>query len=116
MLYRTGISGLDLKFHFDVKRAMVCLDLEVPDTERLNYLWERLISLQTILKTEYLPEVTFDPEYLLETNKRIKRIYDQKEGVCIHDKNTWQEAMLFMSNRMSILEDFVVEYSEFIDP
>ncbi|GGD36911.1 DUF4268 domain-containing protein [Muriicola marianensis] len=115
-LYRTGITGVDLKFHFDLKKAMVCLDVEGTDPKRINDIWDRLISLQTILRSEYLTDAIYDPEHLLEIDKRIKRIYVKKEGVCIHDKNTWQEAMLFLSDKMSILEDFVLEYSEIIDP
>lgn len=116
MLYRTGISGVNLKFHFDLKKAMVSLDLEGIDPTRLRIIWERLISLQTLLRSEYLTDVSYDPEHLLESKKQIKRIYVKKEGLCIHDKNTWQEAMSFLNDHMSILEEFVKEHAEIIDP
>ncbi|WP_372973917.1 DUF4268 domain-containing protein [Muriicola sp.] len=116
MLYRTGISGVNLKFHFDLKKAMVSLDLEGIDPTRLSIIWERLISLQTLLRSEYLTDASYDPEHLLESKKQIKRIYVKKEGLCIHDKNTWQEAMSFLNDHMSILEEFVKEHAEIIDP
>ena len=55
ILYNTKIKGLAFKFHFDVKKAMVILDIETDDLDRRLQLWEKLESLKSI------PSRPFDP-------------------------------------------------------
>ena len=112
ILYNTKIKGLTLKFHFDVKKAMVSIDVEHRDLGTRMELWEKLISLQSILKEDYLPEVNFEESFILENQKEISRIYIQKEAVSIHNKNTWQETMAFLNENMAKLEDFFTDYKE----
>ncbi len=100
ILYDTKIKGVSFKFHFDTSSALVALDIEdVPISvgieNRISY-WEKLQSLKSILADDFLPEVIFEEEYLLENGKAISRIYvalDQK--VSIHNKNTWRDVMVF---------------------
>ena len=114
ILYNTKIKDFSFKFHFDTKKAMVMLDIEDECLEfRIKY-YEKLQSLQNILKTEYLPDVIFEDTYFLENGKEISRIYVVKEGVCIHNKNTWQEAMVFLNETMQQFELFWFEYEDFI--
>ncbi len=115
MLYRTGISGIILKFHFDLTKVMVSLDLEGVDDDRQQYLWEKLVSLQSILQTEYLPDAFYHPDFPLESGKSIQRIYVQREGLSVHDKDSWQRAMLFLRDHMALLEEFILEYYEYLD-
>ena len=113
-LYDTKIKGLSLKFHFDLKMAMVSIDIETSDLEQRIQLWEKLVSLKSILVDEYLPEAHFEDSFLLENHKEISRIYVQKEGLSIHNKNTWQEAMLFLNAKMTLFESFFQEYESII--
>ena len=114
MLYNTGIKGLSLKFHFDLKSAMVSLDIETLDLESRINLWEKLVSLRSILLDEYLPEAIFEDEIFLKNQKEVSRIYVDIENVSIHNKNTWQETMVFLNKNMSQLEAFFAEYQDII--
>lgn len=114
MLYNTGIKGLSLKFHFDLKSAMVSLDIETLDLESRINLWEKLVSLRSILLDEYLPEAIFEDEIVLKNQKEVSRIYVDIENVSIHNKNTWQETMVFLNKNMSQLEAFFAEYQDII--
>lgn len=91
------------------------LDIETSDLERRIKLWEKLLSLKSILKEEYLQEAEFEDSFLLENHKEISRIFVQKEGVSIHNKNTWQETMVFLEDKMVLLESFFEEYKDVID-
>lgn len=114
ILYNTKIKGLSLKFHFDTKNALIALDLEDDLENRINY-WEKLKSLEAILKENYLPEAIFEETYYLENNKEISRIYlPLKQKVSIHNKNSWQEVMVFFNTNMQLLESFFEEYRDFI--
>lgn len=115
ILYDTKIKGFSFKFHFNTSNALVALDLEDDLENRINH-WEKLQSLKSILKDEYLPEAIFEEEYILENGKEISRIYiplDMK--VSIHNKNSWREVMVFFNETMDKFEAFFEDYRDFLD-
>ena len=115
VLYDTKIKGFAFKFHFDTKTALVALDLEDDLENRIKY-WEKLQSLQAIIKDDFLPAVIFEEAYYLENGKEISRIYvplDQK--VSIHDKNTWRDVMEFFNEKMTAFEAFFEDYKDFLE-
>lgn len=115
ILYDTKIKGFSFKFHFDTKSALVALDLEDDLENRINY-WEKLQSLKSILINDYLPDVLFEEEYLLENGKDISRIYvPLEQKVSIHNKNSWREVMEFFNEKMSLFEAFFAEYKDYLD-
>ncbi len=115
ILYDTKIKGLSFKFHFDTKGALVALDLEDNLENRINY-WEKLQSLKTILKDDYLPEAIFEEEYLLENGKDISRVYvPLEQNVSIHNKNTWRAVMEFFNEKMAFFEAFYEDYKHFME-
>lgn len=113
LLYKTDVKGINLKFHFDLKNATVSLDVDGDLEQRIEN-WEKVTSLKSILLDEYLPEAIFEDEYFLENQKEISRVYVKKQGVSIHNKNTWQETMVFFYENMSRLEDFFIEYEDIL--
>lgn len=116
ILYNTKIKGLALKFHFDVTKALVSLDVETDDIERRIALWDRLLALKSILKSDdFLPGAYFDDAFLLDNGKEISRVYVRKEKISIHNKNTWQESMQFLSTKMQRLEEFFLTYRELLE-
>lgn len=115
ILYDTKIKGMSFKFHFDTKSALVALDLEDDLENRIN-IWGKLQSLKSILTTEYLPESIFEEEYILENGKEISRIYvPLGQKVSIHNKNTWQEVMVFFNSYMQRFEAFFEDYKDLLD-
>ncbi len=114
-LYNTQVKGFALKFHFDLSIAMVSIDIETSDLEQRIQLWEKLLSLKSIFINEYLPEAQFEDSFLLENQKEISRISILKEGVSIHNKNTWQETMQFLNEKMGIFENFYLEYKDILE-
>lgn len=115
ILYNTKIKGLSLKFHFDLKKAMVSLDIEHSDLERRIELWEKLISIKSILVEEYFPDAIFEDFLVLDNQKEISRVYVALNNVSIHNKNTWRETMVFLNEKMLRFEAFFMEYREVID-
>ncbi len=93
---------------------MVSMDIEdLPEQKRIE-LWDKLYSLKNIISDEYLSDILFDSSLLLDNNKEIARIYVQKEGVSIHNKNTWEETMIFLKQKMLLLEFFFIEYKVYL--
>ncbi|MFT5243620.1 MAG: hypothetical protein ACJA1H_001493 [Glaciecola sp.] len=115
ILYDTKIKGFSFKFDFDVKKALVTLDLE-DDLEKRIKNWEKLQSLKSILVNDYLPEVIFEEEYYLENGKEISRIYiPLEQKVSIHNKNTWRDVMVFFNETMHQFELFFEEYHDILE-
>jgi len=116
ILYNTGIKDCSFKFHFDLKSAMVSMDIESQDLEKRLGVWEKLISLRPILLEEYLPKALFEDTVILKNGKEISRVSVSLENVSIHNKNTWQETMVFLKENMAVFEDFFKEYEDIIRP
>ncbi len=93
---------------------MVSMDVELDNLEGRIELWEKLVSLKSILLEEYLPNARFEDTYFLENGKEISRIYVEKNQVSIHNKDTWQEAMLFLKTEMDKFEAFFREFEEIL--
>jgi hypothetical protein len=115
LLYNTKVKGFCFKFVADRKNAMVVLDLEHTDEIANELLYDQLLSLKTILTTEYLPEVIYDATYELESGKIIHRIYVSHEiKFSIHNKNTWRDCYEFFVKEMTQFELFFNEYEDLI--
>ena len=115
LLYNTRIKDFSLKFTFTRKSAEVSIDLDATDEIMRQYYFEKLESLQTILKEDYLPEAVFAEAYELENGKLISRIFVTKEGVNIHNKKEWPPVQEWLAKKMEALESFFLEYRDFIE-
>ena len=113
-LYNTKIKGLEFKFHFDKKSAMVCLDIDDTIERRLE-LWEKIQSLQAVLLENYLPNAQFEEIYYIDQDKDISRVFVLLEGVSINNKNTWQQTMEFLSLSMNQFESFFEDYNSVLE-
>ena len=113
-LYNTKIKGLEFKFHFDKKSAMVCLDIDDTIERRLE-LWEKILSLQAVLLENYLPNALFEEIYYIDQDKDISRVFVLLEGVSINNKNTWQQTMEFLSLSMNQFESFFENYNSVLE-
>lgn len=112
ILYNTKIKGFGFKFYFDTKKAMVLVEIEGSLEHRIKY-FEKMQSMQTILEEEFLPDAVYSESFELENGKEVSCVFVEKQGVCIHNKNTWQETMEFLNENMQKLEDFWLEYEDF---
>ncbi len=99
-----------------MKSAMVSMDIESQDLEKRLELWEKLISLRSILIEEYLPKAVFEDTVFLESGKEISRVSVDLKNVSIHNKNTWQETMVFLKDHMASFEEFYNEFEDIIQP
>jgi len=113
--YNTQIKGFSFKFVAERKQAMVVLDIEHPDEINNELLFEQLQSLKSILEQDYLSEVIFNEEYLLESGKIIRRIFVQyPTKFSIYNKDTWRECFVFFVENMTQFELFFNEYEDYI--
>ena len=115
LLYNTKIKDVSFKFYIDNKKAQVSLDIEPKEEEKRKIYFEKIQSLQTILLEEYLSEAILERNYYLESGKAISRIWVEKLGVSLNNKNTWPEIFDFFNETMSQFEVFFYEYQDYIN-
>ena len=112
-LYDTKIKDFSFKFSADNKKAEVSLDIEMNDELFRNAYYEKIWSLESILE-EQIGEFYKDEFYTLENGKTIARIWVEKHGVSVFNKNSWQEIFEFFVEKMSGFEEVYYEYEDFI--
>lgn len=114
LLYNTKIKDFSFKFNADNKKAMVSLDIESKSLEHRIIYFQKIESLQSILRDDYLPEVIFDQNTQLESGKIISRIWVELDGISINNKKTWPTVFEFFSKNMELFEQFFYEHEDYI--
>ncbi|MFN7045521.1 MAG: DUF4268 domain-containing protein [Flavobacterium sp.] len=114
LLYNTKIKDVTFKFYVDNKKAQVLLDIEPKDEEKRKIYYEKVESLKAILLEDYLDDVIFERNFYLETGKIISRVWVEKTGISINNKNTWPEVFDFFAEKMDAFERFFYENEDYI--
>ena len=114
LLYNTKIKDVTFKFYVDNKKAQVLLDIEPKDENKRIIYYEKVESLKNILLEDYLDDVIFERNFYLETGKIISRVWVEKTGISINNKNTWPEIFDFFAEKMDAFERFFYENEDYI--
>jgi hypothetical protein len=114
LLYDTKIKDFSFKFYADNKKALVLIDIEPKDEAKRKIYFEKIESLKTILINDYIPNIVFDRNYHLETGKIISRVWVEKNGISLNNRNTWQDIFDFFYENMDSFERFFYENQEYI--
>ena len=114
ILDRTGINALNLRLHIDREKALAGIDIETRNMDKRLALYEKLESLKKLLHQVMEREMTWELDYIRENGKSVSRIYIDKEGLDIYNRETWSEAYRFFYRHMEKLEAFYLEYKEYI--
>lgn len=114
VLYDTKIKDFSFKFYVDNKKAQVLIDIEHRNDDLRTGYFEKLEALKNILEEEFIKDLVFEQNYVLENGKTISRIWIEKLGVSVSNRNYWDEIFSFYNEKMSALELFYSEYDDFI--
>lgn len=114
ILYNTEIKDFAFKFYIDNKKAQVQLDIEMKDDELRKVYFEKIESLQSILKDEFLPNVILERNFHLENGKLISRIWVELTEISMNRKSDWQSIYNFYYEQMDAFERFYFEYEDYI--
>lgn len=113
-LYDTKIKDFSFKFFVDNKKAQVLIDIEHRNEDKRIAYYEKLEALKNILEEEFIQDLVFEKNYILENGKAISRIWVEKPGVGFSNRKNWDDIFDFYNDKMSALELFYLEYDEFI--
>lgn len=113
LLYDTRIKDFSFKFHADNKKTEVMITIEHRDDEKRHAYFDKMLSLRAILLEEHLPDAVFEKDFYLE-NKVISKIWVEKTGLSINNKNSWDAIFDFFNEKMSAFEYFFYEFEDYI--
>jgi len=114
VLYDTKIKDFSFKFYADNKKAQVLIDIEHRNDEKRIVYFEKLESLKTILEDDFVKDLVFEKNFTLESGKTISRVWVEKKGISISNRNHWNEIFDFFYENMHALEMFFFEYGDYI--
>ena len=114
LLYDTKIKDFTFKFYVDNKKAQVLIDIEPKDEEKRKIYYEKIESLKSILLEEYIDDVIFERNFYLENGKCISKIWVEKNGISLFNKETWNDIFDFFYKKMDAFERFFYEYEDYI--
>lgn len=78
-----------------------------------NAYYDKIWSLEDILK-DYIGDFHKDAEYRYDNGKTISRIWVEKYGVSIYNKESWREIFEFFVEKMDGFERFYYEFEDYI--
>lgn len=114
VLYDTKIKDFSFKFYVDNKKAQVLIDIENRNDDKRIFYFEKLESLKTILEDDFVKDLVFEKNFVLENGKKISRIWVEKTAVSVSNKKYWDEIFDFFNEKMHAIEMFYFEYGDYI--
>ena len=114
VLYDTKIKDFSFKFYVDNKKAQVLIDIEHRNDEKRTIYFEKLESLKSILEDEFVKDLVFERNFVLENGKTISRIWVEKGNVSVSNRKYWDEIFDFFNDKMHNIEMFYLEYGDYI--
>lgn len=114
VLYDTKIKDFSFKFYVDNKKAQVLIDIEHKNDDTRIVYFEKLESLKSILEDDFVQDLVFEKNFVLENGKTISRVWVEKTGISVSNKKYWDEIFDFFHQKMHHLEMFYLEYGDYI--
>jgi hypothetical protein len=114
VLYDTKIKDFSFKFFVDNRKAQVLIDIEHRSDEKRIAYFEKIEALKNILEEEFVKDLVYEKNFYLENGKTISRVWVEKLGVSVSNRQYWDEIFDFFHENMHALEMFYLEYDEFI--
>jgi len=108
VLYDTKIKDFSFKFYVDNKKAQVSIDIEHRNEEKRVAYFEKIEALKNI------PDLVYQKNFTLDNGKTISRIWVEKTGIAVSNRNDWDDVFYFFNEKMNAFELFYFEYDEFI--
>lgn len=114
LLYNTKIKDFSFKFSVDNKKAEVSLDIEMKDELYRNAYYEKIWSLEDILRDDYIGDFQKDEYYVNASGKTLARYWVELHQVSVYNKETWRDIFEFFVERMDAFERFYYDFEDFI--
>ena len=103
MYYKTGVSGLELKFDIDKSRCRVVLEVNSRNEARRHTIWEDLEKYKAIIEDQ-IENLVWEPNFILDEGKQVSCIYIEYTSKSYYNKENWPDIFIFMADNMYQLQ------------
>ena len=114
VLYDTKIKDFSFKFFVDNTKAQVSIEIESRNAEKRLAYFKKIEALKNILEEEFVQDLVYQKNHMLENGKIISKIWVEKTGISVSNRAYWDAIFDFFNEKMHALEMFYLEYDEFI--
>jgi hypothetical protein len=104
--YKTGEKNIAFRMQADNKAAMIAIELTHKDTEVQELYFEQFVQVKKLFEDSMGEEWHWQLHQHDEHEKVVSRIYMEKMGVSVFQKNDWAELISFFKPRIISLDEF----------
>jgi hypothetical protein len=112
MNYKTGEKDIYFRMNVDTKKASICIELTHKDPGIQEIYFRHFLSLKSIFE-EFAGKWNWEPLKLNDNGQQISKIYLDKTGLNILNREDWPELISFFKANLIALDKFwnSVKYS-----
>jgi hypothetical protein len=104
--YKTGEKNIAFRMYADNKKAVIAIELTHKDRDIQQIYFEQFRQLKNLLEDAVQEEWHWHLHSFDETGKLVSRIYKEKTGINIFQKQDWPELISFFKPRIVALDEF----------
>ncbi|MBL3655359.1 DUF4268 domain-containing protein [Fulvivirga sediminis] len=104
--YKTGLKDVYFRMEADKKKVYIGIELTHSDEGIRELFYEQLQELHLMLAASVNEEWEWEKDYHNEYGQEISRVFTQKTGVNVFNKETWPDIISFLKPRIIALDEF----------
>lgn len=104
--YKTGEKNISLRVHADNKKASIAIELNHKDKDIQQIYFEQFLQFKNLLNAVMEEEWNWQLHTNDEHGKLISKIFTERKGISIFQKNDWPELISFLKPRIIALDEF----------
>lgn len=104
--YKTGEKNIAFRMHADNKKSSIGIELNHKDSEIQQLYFEQFLQFKNLFDGTMQEDWNWQLQTHDEHGKIISRIYTEKNGVSIFQKQDWPELISFFKPRIIALDEF----------
>lgn len=104
--YKTGMKGVQVKLHADVRRASIAIELSQSDAAVRELFFEQFLALRPLLHETLGEAWHWEPLATNEHGQPLSRIYQELAPANLFDRNDWPALISFFKPRLIALDEF----------
>ena len=110
--YKTGVKGLYFRTNVDRKFAEVLIQVDHPDPDMKQMIWEQLEEYEMVLHSYVGVDWIWNAQDFDEDGKEISTIRVKLENVSIFRDADWPNIISFLKERMKNLDEFWIDHKD----
>ena len=104
--YKTGEKHIAFRMHADNKKATIAIELNHKDKDIQQIYFEQFLAFKNLFEDTINEEWIWQLHAHNEDGKIISKIFKEKTGVSIFQKQDWPELISFFKPRIIALDEF----------